>query len=606
MHEARAAAFPYLGHGIGLRVPHYERALRGGLEVDWVEVITENFFGGGGRPRAVLEAVRRERPLVFHGVSLGIGSIGGPDFDYLRRLRALADEFEPAWISDHVCWTRFEGRCSHELLPLPATSAALDLAVENVLRAQDRLARPLVLENVSSYVTYHHADMSEWEFLAELARRSGCHLLLDLNNVLVSAHNHGFSPSQYLAGLPTDRVVQFHLANHTQYAAYRFDDHRGPVPAAVWELFEAALARFGAVSSLVEWDEELPAWEVLVAERNEAAARAAGVAELAAPVAPRGEPAARRSARESGAGECPPGEPKPTTPVSIERAQRLFFQALTWPSGVRSFAEAGGEETRRALESTFTSDPRLDAVARLDIYANAYFYRLLGALRELFPRLAYLAGDDAFHDFVTDYLLEFPSTSPDLRRLGDRVPELVRTHPLGRDRPLLAEVAELERALAHALDAPDAAIAIEDGAALKRELPDPSPARRGQPLTRAALLALAPEAWPSLLLALAPHAELGRAQHDLELAAELCALGRRECALALQSQGPPWSYLVGRRAHRVYFRRVDGIEEAALERVAGCTRFAAVCEDASRHGATAAQISELLMRWVDDGVLIAC
>jgi uncharacterized protein (UPF0276 family) len=257
---AEPRSFPRLGHGVGLRLPHYERALAGGLEVDWIEVVSENFFGAGGRPRAVLAAVRRERPLVFHGVSLGVGSLAPPDTAYLARLRELCDEMEPAWVSDHVCWTRLDDRYAHELLPLPLTEEALAVTVENTLRAQEALRRPLVLENVSSYVTYAASEMSEWEFLSELARRSGCSLLLDLNNVLVSACNHGFDPEQYLAGLPPERVVQFHLANHTRRDGYRFDDHRGPVPPEVWALFEAACRRFGAVSSLVEWDEDIPAW----------------------------------------------------------------------------------------------------------------------------------------------------------------------------------------------------------------------------------------------------------------------------------------------------------------------------------------------------------
>lgn len=265
----------FLGHGVGLRVPHYARALEGRLDVDWVEVITENFFGGGGRPLAVLRAIRAAGcPLVFHGVSMSIGSLTGPGPEYLARLKALVTELEPAWVSDHLCWTSFEGRHSHDLLPLPYTEEALELVVRNVGRVQDALRAPLLLENVSSYVGYALSAMQEWEFLSEVSRRSGCFILLDLNNIVVSAHNHGFSPERYLAGLPPDKVRQFHLANHSDMATHKLDDHRGAVPEAVWELYAAALSLFGPVSSLVEWDEEVPSWEVLVAEQRKARAYA--------------------------------------------------------------------------------------------------------------------------------------------------------------------------------------------------------------------------------------------------------------------------------------------------------------------------------------------
>jgi uncharacterized protein (UPF0276 family) len=572
---ASRAALPYLGHGVGLRVPHYERALRGALEVDWVEVITENFFGGGGRPRAVLEAVRRERPLVFHGVSLGVGGLGAPDPDYLRRLSALADAFEPAWLSDHVCWTAFEGRHSHELLPLPFTREALDTAVDHTQRVQESLRRSLVLENVSSYVAYRDDAMSEWEFLSELAQRSGCSLLLDLNNVLVSAHNHGFAPRDYLAGLPPDKVVQFHLANHTQHARYKLDDHRGPVPEQVWQLYEAALERFGAVSSLVEWDADIPAWEVLVAERDQAATRASKVqAGEHQPV--KHEPAPLGSERDTA--------PSTRGRGALERTQRAFFDALTWPRGVADFASNATEPVRRELQNTFAGDHRLDPIERLDIYANAYFYRQLDVLRDLFPRLAYLVNPVPFHNLVTDYLLACPSTAPDLRRLGERLPAFVRDHALGQGTPLLGELAELELALANALDAPD-----------------PHPV---QTLTRTRLSQLAPSEWPSLELWLAPSVRLLRAAHDLERITQLCDARERQLALQELPSAESNPVLIARRGHVSYFRAIEPLEFLALERIKGGTRFDNLCAALGPNDANLARIVEYLLRWVDDGVIV--
>jgi uncharacterized protein (UPF0276 family) len=546
----------YLGHGVGLRLPHYQRALEGALDVDWLEVVTENFFGEGGRPRAVLEAVRREKPVVFHGVSLGVGSLGPPDARYLQRVAALARDFEPEWVSDHVCWTRRGGLQSHELLPLPLTEEALAAVAANVQRVQDALRRPLVLENVSSYVAYAASELSEWEFLAELSRRTGCALLLDCNNVLVSAHNHGFSPREYLAGLPLGAVAQLHLANSSEHPGYRFDDHRGPVPEAVWRLFEQALQRFGPVSTSIEWDEDLPAWEVLAEQAQLAARRARGV--TASAQRDLGLPLARARHTSSG-----PRQLTSDAAPGLAALQRLFFDALTWPRGVRDYCDSTGQGP--SLERAFVGSERLDALARLDVYANAYFYRLLGALREMFPRLAAAAGEVGFHNLVTDYVLAQPSTQPDLRRLGDRLPAFLREHALGRAAPRLVDLAELELALGSALDAAD-----------------------GAPLTREALAALPPEAWPALELELVPSARVLRVFHDLE---------------GDGVASPERTVLVGRRGHAVYFRTLAAREALAVERLARGVSFDALCEALAEGGVEPGEIHGYLARWVDDGLI---
>ncbi len=270
----RACSRPYLGHGVGLRVEHYGLALEDGLDVDWVEAITENFFGEGGRPAAVLERLRQRMPLVFHGTALGIGSTDPLSEAYLDRARRLFDRFEPAWVSDHLCWTTFGGHQAHDLLPVPYTREALDHIVARIDHVQERWARPILLENPSTYVGFEASEMTEWEFLTELTRRSGCSILLDLNNVLVSSFNHGFDPAEYLAGIPGDRVWQFHLANHTDRGHWKLDSHLGPVPEEVWASYEATLRRFGPISSLVEWDEQVPEWEVLRGQQREAKRRA--------------------------------------------------------------------------------------------------------------------------------------------------------------------------------------------------------------------------------------------------------------------------------------------------------------------------------------------
>jgi uncharacterized protein len=262
---------PNLGHGIGLRPRHFGRLLTGQPPVDWMEAVSENYLAPGGRPVALLEKVRREAPVALHGVSLAIGSTDPLDLSYLAALRALVDRIEPSIVSDHLCWGRHGGRYAHDLWPLPFTEEALAHVVERVGRVQEALGRQILVENVSSYVTFRESTISEWEFLGAVARRGDCGILLDVNNIYVSARNHGFSAADYIAGVPADRVAQFHLAGHSDRGAYLFDSHDARVPEAVWDLYRMAVARFGQVPSLIEWDDKIPELEVLVEESRRAA-----------------------------------------------------------------------------------------------------------------------------------------------------------------------------------------------------------------------------------------------------------------------------------------------------------------------------------------------
>jgi len=266
-----------LGHGVGLRPRHYAAVLEEGADVDWFEVISENFMAPGGNPRRVLRKVRERWPVVLHGVSLSLGSVDPLSAPYLDALAALAAEIEPALVSDHLCWGSHGGRYAHDLLPLPFTEEALGHVAERVLRVQDRLKRRILVENVSSYVQFTQSTMAEHEFLAALAERADCGLLLDVNNVFVSAHNHGFDARAFLDGIPAGRVGQIHLAGHSQAGALLLDTHDHPVRDEVWELYRRAIARFGDVPTLIEWDDKIPPLARLVEERRRAAAVAAEV-----------------------------------------------------------------------------------------------------------------------------------------------------------------------------------------------------------------------------------------------------------------------------------------------------------------------------------------
>ena len=268
--------YPNLGFGVGLRSSHFGHIQQAEPEVDWFEVISENFMDSGGRPRAVLDWVVERYPVVMHGVSLSIGSTDPLDFDYLARLRSLARAIEPAWVSDHLCWTGVAGLNTHDLLPMPFTEESLAHVVRRVLVVQDYLERPIVLENPSTYVTFVSSTMPEWEFLRRVTEATGCGLLLDVNNVYVSARNHGFDPVEYICALPADRIVQVHLAGHTDLGTHLVDTHDGPVADPVWDLYDLAMRHAGGVSTLIEWDDRVPAFPILLAEAHKAERRAAG------------------------------------------------------------------------------------------------------------------------------------------------------------------------------------------------------------------------------------------------------------------------------------------------------------------------------------------
>lgn len=271
---------PQLGFGLGLRNAHFQDVLEQSPAVDWFEILSENFMVPGGKPRHYLRAIRERYPMVMHGVSLSIGSTDPLDHDYLCALKRLIHDVEPAWVSDHLCWTSVGGHNSHDLLPLPYTGQALEHLVSRVQQVQEFLGREIVLENASTYVEFADAQWPEWEFLAELARRSGCRILLDVNNIYVNARNHGFDPDTYLAAMPVDKVWQIHLAGHSDYGSYVIDTHDHPVCNAVWALYQRALLRLGPVSTMIERDDKIPTLAELVAELE--LARAAAAQALAA------------------------------------------------------------------------------------------------------------------------------------------------------------------------------------------------------------------------------------------------------------------------------------------------------------------------------------
>jgi uncharacterized protein len=261
--KAQRLGYANLGLGVGLRSVHFDHILRHQPEVDWFEVISENFVDSGGRPRYVLQQIAERYPVVLHGVSLSIGSTDPLDQEYLRKLKRLGREVGARWFSDHLCWTGVLGHNTHDLLPVPFTEQTLKHVVERVRIVQDVLERPFVLENPSSYVTFAHSSMNEWEFVSRLAEEADCGLLLDVNNVYVSSFNHDKDPDEFIRSLPHERIVQFHLAGHSNYTTHLIDTHDGAVIDPVWDLYRLAHQLTGGVSTLLEWDAQIPPFPVV-------------------------------------------------------------------------------------------------------------------------------------------------------------------------------------------------------------------------------------------------------------------------------------------------------------------------------------------------------
>ncbi len=255
-----------LGFGLGLRTEHYDTILSEKPDIDWLEIITENYLVPGGKPHYYLEKIRENYSLVMHGVSMSIGSVDPLDWDYLKQVKSLADKIEPAWLSDHLCFTGVQGKNTHDLLPLPYTDEAIHHIVNRIQQVQDFLGRRILLENVSSYLTYHESTMPEWEFLKIISESADCLILLDINNIYVSAINHEFDPHHYLDAMPQERIQQIHLAGHSDMGDYRIDTHDHDIIDPVWDLYRSALKRFGMISTMIERDDNIPPLSSLMKE----------------------------------------------------------------------------------------------------------------------------------------------------------------------------------------------------------------------------------------------------------------------------------------------------------------------------------------------------
>lgn len=405
------------GFGLGLRTQHFADFLARKQPLDWLEIITDNYLIDGGKPLAVIDAIRRDYPVAMHGVAMSIGASQGVDVPYLQRVKALADRIEPLWVSDHLCWTGPGPEQLHDLYPLPYTDESARHVIAQIRRAQDVLGRRLVLENVSSYIRYRHDSASEWQFLAHIAQEADCLLLVDVNNIYVSSVNHGFDPLSYLHALPAHRVQQIHLAGHSDNGDHIIDTHDHPVALPVWDLYAQACQRFGAVAAMIERDDHIPPLAELLDEMA----------------------IARRVAAEHVA------PPEPVAITSITLAPTADPSGLA--AAQRHFAD-------RVLANALPPEMPEDLITgRLPIYHHAYRARLAEVLADTYAKTCLYMGSDTFEAHARDYAVAHPPRTRSLNRYGEGLVGTLRAaYP---DNPELHELAQLDWDLRTRFDSAD-------------------------------------------------------------------------------------------------------------------------------------------------------
>lgn len=521
--------------GAGFRPPHFEEIVGQQWPIDWFEVVSDGYIDVGGPRRAMLERLRTDYPVVLHGLSLSVAGSEPLREEYLEGLRALAEWLEPEWVSDHLCWTARGDHESHDLLPVAYTSEVLDLVAERVGRVQDVLQRPLVLENASAYVAFRDAEMGQAEFFAELCRRAGCAMLLDVNNLHVNAANLGIDPMRELAALPKEIVAYTHLAGHAVLADVLIDTHDARIPAQVWELFEAAVRRFPAAGVIVERDDNLPpfteiAEEVEWARRHHTEAlRKAPPASIVAKPAPLG--------------------PASGSPTPWSARQGEFWNLLV---------ESDYDGDDAAVEQLLDAKLPVRAARGMRVYGNAYAISHRRALAANFPALARVISVDDFQRLATAYLEAHPPRDYDFRSLGTRLAEFVIHHRFetdyGVEPAALADVVALEQARLEVIDA------IDD---------DP-------PIDGASLAAVTPEQWENVRFTFVRALRVVRTTHDVLPAVEAVDRGERP-ARPEQLAG---AYLVHRAGADVRAERLSSRQADVVEGLAAGLNFGEACRAA--------------------------
>ncbi len=448
-----------MGCGLGLRTPHYPAIIDKWPKVDWFEAISENYMDSGGRPIHILEQVRAHYPVALHGIALSIGSVDSLNQSYLQALKKLVDRIDPFIVSDHLCWSGVGGEQLHDLLPLPFTEEAIQHVVRRVEYVQEFLGRRILLENASTYVTFQYSMMPEWEFITQIAKRSGCGILLDLNNIYVNSVNHKFNPYDYLKNVPGELVGQFHLAGHTDMGDFLFDTHSAPVIEKVWDLYREALRLWGPVSTLIEWDAEIPTFERLLEEAEKAKkiyrefdssaewfAGGSSRSRSKLGAAEGGfERRERRRAPAAGAGEPPVPKANPSALVSLSESQEWMKERIQPGHHAKSFPKLLNPQGKASGEE------------RMSVYANGYVARIHESLVEVFEAVHTVLGDNSFLELCHAYAKRYPSHDYNLNLVGRHLAEFLAGSKWTKQAPFLADLAQLEWQIWEAFHAFDGA-----------------------------------------------------------------------------------------------------------------------------------------------------
>ena len=424
--------FPYLGFGLGFRPTHFSDIIEHKPDVDWFEVISENYMDTGGPQRRILDQLKERYPLVMHGVSLSIGTVDPINSEYLDKLKKLADDVKPKWISDHLCWTGIAHKNTHDLLPVPYTEEALKHIIERIKQVQDYLGRQIVLENPSTYLEFTASSMSEWEFIARMVDGSGCGLLLDVNNIYVSCYNHRWDPKTYIDAMPLDSVAQIHLAGHSNMGTHIIDTHDDHVVDEVWTLYSYVINKAGPISTMIEWDDKIPEFPVVMEELNKA-----------------------RHWAQSQDG-----------PVEFPRFQS--FRDNIRPSekltpyeeelGMMQDAILKGDGNEMDPDLRIIPKPDFSPAEQIQSYIDGYRYRLYDVVHEDFPALIAAMGEGAFEEMLDAYIEATPSEHFNVARYVEQFPEYVRE---GQD-PFFYELSVLETVLTRIHDAEETDVLGQD------------------------------------------------------------------------------------------------------------------------------------------------
>ncbi len=545
------AANDFLGFGLGLRKEHYAELLEAPAAVDWLEVLTENYLVPGGKPLYFLDRISADYPAVMHGVSLSIGGSSPLDWDYLRQVRELAHRIEPRWISDHLCWTGTGGTNLHDLMPLPYNEETLRLVIERVARVQEYLGRQILLENVSSYLAYAHSTMPEWEFLSAVATGADCRILLDINNIFVSARNHEFEATTYLNAIPAERVGQIHLAGHRDHGDYIVDTHDAAIVDPVWALYRAAVRRFGPVATMIERDDDIPPLADLIAELE----------------------LARRHAADAGT-----VDDRPTPAASADRPARITPGPTL--ATLQRELQAHVLDPVRAMPACITETPRVDRQRRVEIYTAGYPLRLIEALATDYPVLHTLLGADDFAALATNYIDGHPSRHFSLRWFGWQLSQFLAYAAPYHAQPLLAELTRFEWTLGEAFDAADAvSVSLDELAQLPATV------------------------WP--VLRVVKHPSVRQIRLGSLVPGYWRAIQDGESISAIASPGAPTIWRVWRHELRTLFRSMETLEVESARILDGAT-FGDLCEHLSAEMPIAdvpGLAAGLLRNWVTEGAI---